>query len=190
MQNLMAVFIFLVSFVFDTFLMFLLLRFLLQWVRADFYNPLSQLTIRFTNFLVLPLRRFIPGLWGKDLSSLAIWLFLTFVKIVVISLLLSHTLNPILLVLWTLSEGLSQWVDLYFYALLIRVILSWLNHGKPHPMMGALVPLTDPLLSPFRRWIPPIAGFDFSTVFAMVALQLITMVIVNPLAMMALRFLK
>ena len=190
MQNLLNIFIFLASFAFDTFLMFLLLRFLLQWVHADFYNPLCQSVVRITNFLVIPLRRVIPGLWGHDLSTMVIWIGLTAVKVIGLSLLLGYSFNLGLSALWILKEGLSQIVDLYFYALLLRVILSWINTSKPHPVMGALVPLTEPLLRPIRGFIPPIAGFDFSTLLAMVALQIITMACINPLAMMALRLLK
>ena len=107
-------------------LLAMVLRVLLQLVRADFYNPLSQFLARLTNPLVLPLRRVVPSLGGLDLASLLLALVLQMTAIVVLLVLNgAGPPNVVLLLVWAVLGVVGLVVNIYFFALLAMIILSW-----------------------------------------------------------------
>jgi YggT family protein len=114
-----------VQVVFGLYILAVLLRFLFQLSRADFYNPISQFLVALTNPLLIPLRRIIPGLMGIDLASLVLLLALQLLEVYVVSWLnnLAFTLLP--LVVASLVSLVRLTINVYFYAILLRVILSW-----------------------------------------------------------------
>ncbi len=179
---------FIIESVFNLFALALLLRFLLQWVRASFRNPFAQFLVALTNFLVLPLRRVIPGLAGLDLASLlAAWL----VEFLMLLAVLAVSGFPLLVAGWGVVPGVMLWavvklVSLSVYvlmgAVLIQALLSWVNPYTPlAPMLDALA---GPVLRPARRLIPPIGGVDLSPLVVLLALQLVLMLPVAWLEMM------
>lgn len=161
---------FLINTAFTLYLMVVLLRFWLQLVRADFYNPFSQFVVKVTNPLVLPLRRILPSLGKLDTATLLLAYLLATAKFVVLQLVFSVSIQIgpsfILGGLLLLKEALN----LVFWVLLIRAIMSWFSQGR-NPMEYVFQQLTEPFLAPIRRILPPMGGLDLSVLVALVALK-------------------
>ena len=172
---------FLISTVFSLFITALLLRFLLALVRADFYNPLSQILVKLTNPVLKPMRRLIPGLGGIDLASVILMLVLQMLALGLITLLRGASIHPFGLLLWALAELLSLLINIYMFSILIQVILSWISPGTYNPAASLIFSINEPLLAPARRLIPPLSGLDLSPVAVMVGLQLMKMLLLPPL---------
>ncbi len=155
-------------------LLAILLRFLLQLVRADFYNPVSQFLARITNPLVLPVRRVIPAYRGLDLSTLLLALLLQMAAIV--ALLALNGLGPpgvLTLLVWSVLGIVGLLVNIYFFALLAMIILSWIAPGGRHPALLLLFQLTEPVMAPFRRMLPSMGGIDFSPILVFILINVI-----------------
>jgi YggT family protein len=167
------------------YLMIVLLRFILQLVRADFYNPLSQFIVRATQPLLKPLRRIIPSIGGLDIASLILALLVQLV-LMALTLLLAYgtTGNPVALLIWSVIGISALFINIFFYALIISVILSWVAQGSDNP--GALLvnQLCEPLLMPFRRLMPNLGGLDLSPIFAFITIKLLDMLVISNLANM------
>ena len=156
------------------YLLAMLLRFLLQLVRADFYNPISQFLVKITNPLVVPARRLIPGLGGIDLASLLLAVLLQLACI--IAMLLLHGLglpNIFILLVWSLLGVLSLLVNVYFFALLAMIILSWVAPGSNHPAIYLRHQITEPVMAPFRKALPPMGGMDFSPILVFILINVL-----------------
>jgi len=173
--------ILLVEVVFGLYLLAVLLRFLFQLARADFYNPISQFLVAFTNPLLKPLRRLIPGLYGIDLASLVLLLVLKCVELYLLLLLGGVAVQWLPIVAAATVDLLRLTLNVYFFAILIRVILSWFMPYGIHqnPAGSLLVSLTEPLLRPARRLIPPIGGLDLSPIAVIVVLQLMQLALAH-----------
>lgn len=162
---------FLVSTLFDLYLMVVLLRLWLQLAQADFYNPFSQFIVKATHPIVGPLRRIVPSIGRLDTATLVLAFLVASLKIVVLSLMFGVTaFNPINVLFNALLIILKETFTLLFWVLIIRAILSWVSQGS-NPIEVVLHQLTEPLLAPIRRIIPPIGGLDLSVLFAIVGLQ-------------------
>lgn len=176
---------FLLNTIFNLLTLLFLLRFFLQLFKAPFNNPLTYMVVSLTDFAVKPVRRIIPS-WGKiDLSTLVLAL--------VTQLLLQFCLLwlrdlPVSLVgntIWTSLIGMSVLgifrtvLDVFFYAILLQVILSWVN---PHsPISNVLDSLTKPILAPIQRLLPTAGGMDFSPVVALILIQMLNISVVKTL---------
>ncbi len=162
-----------------------LLRFYLQATNAPFRNPLSQAVVTVTDFAVIPVRRFLPSMFKLDTSTLVL-AFLT-------QLLLQFSLQylngfPFALAgnsIWLGLAGLSALhvanlsVDLFLYAIIAQALLSWVNPYTPiAPVLDAL---TRPILNPIRQLIPSPNGLDLSPLVAILAAQLLQMLVFSPL---------
>lgn len=161
---------FLVEVVFDLYLMVVLLRFWLQSARADFYNPLSQFVVKATSPLLNPIRKVIPGLGGFDLASLVLALIVAALKIVTISLLFFGGIEPVTVLVGSLITVIKEGLNLAFWVLIIRAILSWVSQGY-NPIEAIFHQLTEPMLRPIRKIIPPIGGLDLSILVLIIGLQ-------------------
>ena len=149
----------------------MLLRFLLQLVRADFYNPISQFLVKVTNPLVLPLRKVIPGYGGADMSSLVVALVLQMISITALLLFNVGALPSIGLLLICAVIGLLALIlQLYFFAMLAMVIMSWIAPAGQNPAVALLYQLTEPVIAPFRKLLPPIGGLDLSPLLVFIAI--------------------
>jgi len=173
--------IFLIKTLLGAYVVLVLLRFLLQWLRADFHNPLSQFVVKLTSPALHPLRRVIPGWRGLDLAALALAWLLKTLELTLLALLLGYGFKPLAALLWTLPALLGTLLDLFLFAVLIRVLLSWIHPDPYHPAMSVLARLTEPLLLPARRKLPPIGGIDLSPLAVLIVLTLIEMLLVPPL---------
>ncbi len=173
-------FYFLIETFFDLYIMVVLLRFLLQLFRADFYNPLSQFIVRATNPILIPLRKVIPGYGGIDVSSLIFAYAVTFIKYVCLILLFNSGFPSIAsLMLVSLAMLINQSFSLFLYMILIRAVMSWISPGYHNPIMAVIHQLTEPLMAPVRRLIPPMGGLDLSPLFLILGLQFALIAIEN-----------
>ena len=172
---------FLISTLIGLFITAVMLRFLLAMVRADFYNPLTQILVKLTNPALKPLRRFIPGFGGIDIASLLLMLALQILALTLITLLRGAALHPVGLLLWSLAELLGLLFNIYMFSILIQVVLSWVNPNAYNPAISLLYSINEPLLAPARRLIPPLSGLDLSPVVVLLGLQLAKMLLLPPL---------
>ncbi len=165
--------------IFSLFVVTVLLRFLLQVVRADFYNPFSQFVVRLSNPLLLPLRRIIPGFGGIDFASVVLLLVLQTVKLILLALLSGLTPQPVAVAIIVVASLLELTLWIFIIAVFVRVIGSWFNPYGGHPLMDLLTSLTEPLMRPARRWIPPISGIDLSPIAVLLFLQILLLLLAN-----------
>ena len=170
--------VFLINTVFGLFILIVMLRFLLQLVRADFYNPVSQFLVKATSPVLVPLRRVIPGLYGIDFAAVVLLLVLQIMQIVLVGLVKGYAFQPLGIVVMAFAELASLTVNIFFFSILIQVILSWVSPGNDNPVSGVLYGLNEPLLRPARRMIPPVSGFDFSPLIVGVLLKLVEMTLI------------
>ena len=174
MGALNEIFVYLIQTLLSLFLLAVLLRFLLQLVRADFYNPISQFLVKVTNPLLVPLRKVIPGYAGLDLAALALALVLQALGIIVIYLINQAGVpGPGQLLMWSALGIVGLLVNIYFFALLAMIILSWVAQGAHHPAIYLLHQITEPVMAPFRKVLPPMGGMDFSPILVFILINVI-----------------
>jgi len=173
--------VFLIQTLFGLYTAVVVIRFLLQLTRADFYNPISQFVVKLTSPAVRPLRRLIPGYAGLDLSSLVLAWLLKSLELALLALLVGLDRNPLGALAWAVPGLLELLINIILFAILVRVILSWLNPDPYHPAFSVLDSLTGPVLRPAQRVLPSIGGLDLSPMLVMIALVLLEMLLVPPL---------
>jgi YggT family protein len=160
-----------------------LLRFLLQAVRADFYNPVSQAIVKVTSHALMPFRRVIPGYRGFDFASLLLALVLSSAATALLILLGGYTLPSIgFIVAWAFVGLIAFILNIYFYALVISIIASFVAPFSGNPMLLVVYQILEPLYSRIRRIIPPMGGLDLSPIFIFLAINVIEIMLVNTLA--------
>ncbi len=174
---------FLLTVIFQLYILAVMLRFLLQWVRADFYNPLSQAIVKLTNPALRPLRRVIPGFGGIDLAALVLVLVLQILLGFLLALLGEIPLNPGWILLWSIRELVELTLNVFIFSLIIQAVLSWVTPGHYNPAGILLYKLNEPLLRPARRLIPPISGLDLSPLVVILLLQVLKMLILPLLSL-------
>ena len=162
----------LVKTVFSIYIFAVMLRFILQWTRADFYNPLSQMLVKITNPPLIPLRRAIPGWKGIDFASIVLLFILEAIKLSLTVLLVGEALSIAPLIIGALYGIIELFIYLMIGIIIVSVILSWFGQGAQNPIASLLHQITEPMLSPFRRLIPPMGGLDLSPLFALLTLQI------------------
>jgi YggT family protein len=175
----MEAIIYLLRFAFDALLMILIMRVWLQWVKADFYNPLSQFIVKVSNPLVIPLRRVIPGLGGLDLATVLIAYVVATLKFVTLAALSGESLGVLAFYIGLLVL-LKQAGFLLFVVMIIMAIMSWVVQGYNATLM-VLSQLTEPFLNPIRKIIPNMGGLDLSMLLAFLAMNVINILLSNSL---------
>ncbi len=171
----------LVKAVFGFFVTVVLLRFLLQWARADFYNPLSQFVVKVTNPMLVPLRRVIPGVGGVDVAAVVLMFALQLLETWLLTLLMGVGVNLASMAVLSLARLIDLAFTIYTVTIIAEAILSWFQQGSHNPMIALLHQLNQPVLNPVRRIIPTFSGIDLSPLVALVLLQLASILIVGPL---------
>ena len=168
------------------YLLIVLLRFVLQLVRANFYNPLCQFAVKAPQPLLKPLRRLIPSIAGLDTASLVLAVLVQLLLMVVtLSLMGFNPVNVIpQLLVWSLIGVTSLFFKVFFFALIVSVILSWVAPGSHNPGAQLVNQLCEPLLAPFRKLLPNLGGLDLSPIFAFIALNLVDRFVIGNLAAM------
>ena len=167
------------------YLLIVLLRFILQLVRANFYNPLCQFIVRATQPLLQPLRRLIPSIGGLDTASLVLAIIVQLILMALTLMLLGYGVdNPVQLLIWSIIGITALFIKVFFFALIISVILSWVAPGTHNPAAELINQICEPLLAPIRRFMPNLGGLDLSPIVAFLLLNLIDMLVVRNLAIM------
>jgi len=173
--------IFIAETFFELYVLCFVLRFVLQATRADFHNPLSQLIVRVTNPIVVPLRRLVPGYRGLDMSSVIVVVILELIATAVLfPVKTGVTLTAGGLVYFALLRTVMTVLRMYVFAVLIYALMSFVNPGTYNPLTSVLASVSEPLLRPVRRITPPIAGLDLSPLFVIIGLQALIMAIPLP----------
>ncbi len=182
---------------FDLYIMLVLLRFMLQWLRADFYNPVSQFVVRATTPPLKPLRRIIPGFGGQDMAALTLALIIIIIKYIIIRSMgagvieLANVMAPIGsvgalgLIIIAMAEILSMFINIFLFAVIISVIMSWVNSGGYNPVVGLIHSLSQPVMKPIQKFIPPMGGLDLSPLFASLGLMVLKMLLIPPIVFIA-----
>ena len=173
--------VFLIQTLFGLYILLVVLRFLLQTTRADFYNPISQFIVKATAPVLKPLRRLIPGFAGVDLSSLVLAWLLKSLELMLVLSLAGVGANAMGALVWSIPELVELVINIFLFAVLIQVILSWINPGSYNPATDLLYSLTEPVMRPARRLLPPMSGLDLSPMLVMIGLVLLKMLLLPPL---------
>lgn len=167
---------FLINTFFDLYLMVVILRIWLQLARADFYNPFSQFIVKATHPLIAPMRRVLPSMGRFDTASFVLALLVVIAKLLLISLIAGGGFDILLFLLFALVSVVKKAGVLLFWMLIIRAILSWFNQGY-NPIVMIMDQLTEPVLAPVRRIIPPIGGLDLSVMVVIIGMNFINMLL-------------
>jgi YggT family protein len=182
-SNVASALVFIVNALTSLCLLVLLLRFWLPWLRADFRNPLAQGILKLTSPIVIPLRRIIPSFGRLDTATILVAFVVQYVAILLILLILEA--EPIISIIATTAfvKLILLSLNLFMFAIFVRIILSWISPGQYNPATAIIGTLTEPLLRPMRRIIPPMGGFDISPIFVIIAIGALTRLVMgfNPL---------
>lgn len=184
-NNISSAGVFLISTLINMYVMVLLLRILLPFVRANFFNPISQLIVTLTDPIIKPLRRFVPSYKKIDVPVFLLLFVVQMIKLTILFLVTRGTLgNPLGITIWVIGDTLDQLTTMYFYAIIIRVVLSWIAMGGymgASPLQEILFLITEPVMAPFRRFIPPIQGIDLSPLAVLISIKLLEIIFVYPI---------
>jgi YggT family protein len=164
-------FSYLIGTLIDLYITALLLRLLLQWVRADFYNPICQFLVQVTNPAVVPLRRVIPSIRQIDTATVLLIFVLEVFSVWIASRIVANPIGGQEIIIVALMKLAATVLFTYFILIIASVIISWVGARMRHPVVPIVYQLTEPVLRPFRKVIPPIAGIDLSPLFALIAIN-------------------
>jgi YggT family protein len=160
----------------SVFSLMIILRFVLQWVRADFYNPISQGIVKFTAPVLKPLRRLIPGFWGLDIAALTL-AFLVNALTIVISISLKAN-NPLqfldIIAAVSFLKILASLLNIASLCVLVSIILSFVAPMSAHPAATLVNQIAEPLMAPFRKMLPDMGGLDLSPILLFLVLGVLT----------------
>ncbi len=178
---------------FDLYILLVLLRFLLQAFRADFYNPVSQFIVKATTPPLKFLRGFIPSISGQDTASIVLCLVIIYFKFILLRMLdipgvpISNVTAPIGavsyagLAVFAIADLISLTLTVFLIAIIIQVILSWVSPGQYNPVIGLVNSIARPALRPFQKLIPSLGGLDLSPLFATLGIMVLKMLVVPPI---------
>ncbi len=166
----MRALIYIIETIASLFTFILLLRFWLPWVGADFRNPVSQGILKATSPLINPLRRILPSIGRIDTATVLVAFLVQAITVVAVLLIMGIPVLPKFVVIASIFELLTLSLRMFTFAIILRIVLSWIAPNTYNPATALLADLTDPILRPLRRYIPPIGGFDVSPIFAIIFL--------------------
>ncbi|PPC90869.1 MAG: hypothetical protein CTY34_06135 [Methylobacter sp.] len=166
---------------FSLYIMAVMLRFMLQWCGADYYNPISQTLVKVTHPPLRILRRFIPPIGKIDTSSIVLLFSLQMLDDFSVLLLKGVAIGFGALAILSVTQLLTLLINIFIFAVIAQAVLSWLNPGTFSSVASTLYSLTEPLLNLCRRFLPDFGGIDFSPLLALLFLQLCKMIILPPL---------
>ena len=170
-------FSYLISTLIDLYVTAILLRLLLQLVKADFYNPLCQFLVLVTNPVVIPFRRIIPAIGPVDTASIVVMILLEAAGVFLITTLGVATLTPAQVLIFSCVKLLMMVLLTYTVLIIVSVILSWVGQRARHPIIPLIYQLTQPVLRPFRKVIPAIGGMDLSPLFALITIRFLMLLL-------------
>jgi len=176
-SNITSAIVFIVNAVTSLYLLVLLLRFWMPFLRADFRNPLAQGILRLTSPLVVPVRRIVPPLGRLDTATVLVAFIIQYVTVFLLLIIVGQTAGFVPIAVTAVVKLVVLSINLFVYAIFIRVILSWVAQGSYNPATAIIATLTEPVLRPFRRLLPPMGGFDLSPIIAIILLLAATIVV-------------
>jgi len=190
---LLDAFSFLVGMVFNLYALILALRFIMQLFRADYYNPLAQFIVKATDPVLKPVRKIVPSIKTYDTSSLLMAFVVLLCKLLLLKLLQTdylpiagkhvnaHILSYGLLFLVAFVEVIHLLFNVFIFAMIIQAILSWFPNPQTDSIRNLLSGITEPVLRPIRKHLPPIAGFDLSILVGIIALFFLQILVTGSL---------
>jgi len=178
-SNIASALVFIVNALTSLYLLVLLLRFWLPWLRADFRNPLAQGILKLTAPVIVPLRRIVPSFGRLDTATVLVAFVLQYLGILLILLIIGDSATFPDIAVTSVVKLVLLSVNLFMFAIFIRIILSWISPGQYNPATAIITTLTEPLLGPVRRLIPPLGGFDISPIFVIIALGALSRVLMG-----------
>lgn len=170
-------FSYLIGTLIDLYVSAILLRLLLQWVRADFYNPLCQFLVKVTNPVVIPFRRIIPSIGPVDTASIVVMILLQAIGVFLITRLGTVDMSPLQVFIYAGIKLLMMVLITYMILILVSVVLSWFGQRAQHPIIPLIYQLTEPVLRPIRKVIPAIGGIDLSPLFALIGIRFLMLLL-------------
>ena len=171
----------LIEFVFGAAILLVVLRVLLQWVRANFYNPVCQFIYKATNSVLMPLRKIVPAWRNLDIAGVVLAWLATALKLVLLYATVGQTLGIAGLAVLALAHLLDFVLLVYIVLILMRVVISFVAADSYHPVVPLVIQLTEPVMRPFRRRLPAIGGIDFSPMVVLLVITLARVLIASPL---------
>ncbi len=187
MNTMTEIGIYLIQTVANIYLLFVLLRLLLQICKANFYNPISQFLVKATALPMEPLQKVFPSFGNFNTACLVLALIVQIIAIQGSALVYNGTLIPIVLLLsWALLGIASLLLNIYYYGLFIVIIISWVAPQSRHPAIALLWQLTEPVMAPIRKLIPPLGGLDLSIIPVFILLHVLRIIVRNFAASMSL----
>lgn len=172
--------LFLVTTLFDLTLWLFLLRVILQWVRADFYNPISQLIWKATRYPTDWMRRYIPNARNINTAAALLVGVIAVAYIYVVVGMLGFSVSPLSAGWFALLKLAVVTVNLYTFTIFVQALLSWLGPGVSNPATNILWSMNEPVLRPARRILPPISGLDLSPLLVILLLQVLNRLLPLP----------
>lgn len=173
MSNFASAGVYLIQTFFGLYMIVVMLRFLMQVSRVDYYNPICQAIVKITDPAIRPFRAFIPTIYGVDLATLMVAFIVQLIAVMLIMTLYGHTFLAPIYIAWVLLGLLSIIFKIYFFALLISVISSWIAPQSSHPALNLVRQIIEPICIPARKLLPPMGGIDFSIILVFVFINII-----------------
>ncbi len=174
-------FSFLIESLFQLYMLLVLLRFLFQLTRVNFRNPIVTPIVKLTQPPLAWLRRFVPGLFGVDLSAIVLFIFLGMMKLFLLALIAGGMVSPLGAAIWSVAKLLDMSFWIFIIAIFMQAILSWFMPQQGNPITVLLNDLTNPVLRPIRNLLPAMSGMDFSPIVALIALNFLQRLLIKPL---------
>lgn len=169
--------IFLISSIFSVYIFIVWLRIYLQFMGANFFNPICQFLIIATNPFVLPLRKILPSLKSIDLSSTVLLFATAIIEIFVLGLIAGYLINFFFILFFAVLTIVNTILQVFFWGVILRAIFSFLPQSQYSPTNEILFYISEPLLKPARRMLPPISGIDLSPFIVLLFLGFIKIII-------------
>ncbi len=184
---------FVFGFIFNTYAMIMALRFVMQLFRADYYNPLAQFVVKATDPVLRPLRRFLPSVKKYDTSSFVLIFLILLLKLFVFKLLqlgsvpavstyvsindFPNASAPFL----ALVDMVNLFFNLFIFSIIANALLSWFPNPGTDSIRSLLSSITDPILTPIRKYVPPMGGLDLSSLVSIIGLIFVQKLVIGTL---------
>ena len=178
-SNIASALVFIVNALTSLYLLVLLLRFWLPWLRADFRNPLAQGILKLTSPVIVPLRRIVPSFGRLDTATILVAFAVQYLGLILILFIVGVSASISTIAISAVVKLALLSLNLFMFAIFIRIILSWVSQGQYNPATAIITSLTEPLLRPVRRLIPPMGGFDISPIFVIIGLGALTRLVMG-----------
>ena len=176
-NNLATALVYIINALSSLVLLILLLRLILPFLRADFRNPIAQGILKITSLLVIPVRRVVPSFGRFDTATVLVAFSIQFLTVWLTIKIFGASATFPFMAFSAVIKLIVLTINLFIYAIIIRIVLSWISPGQYNPITAIVSTITEPVLRPFRRIIPTMGGFDISPVFAVILLSALTIIV-------------